>query len=122
MKTLQISLTALATAFLLFATPFGQLPLQADNGQILSLEAWDNCPTASFSIVNNGVTAGTPVSFTNQSTGASSYLWDFGDGATSTAVNPSHAYSNAGAYTVKLRAMIDGCTVEFIIVEEVIVN
>ncbi|MCT4581635.1 MAG: PKD domain-containing protein [Flavobacteriales bacterium] len=28
------------------------------------------------------------------------YLWDFGDGATSTATYPSHTYNNVGTYTV----------------------
>src|SRR5688572_2471364 len=31
-----------------------------------------------------------------------SFLWDFGDGATSIYANPSHAYTNAGAYRVSL--------------------
>lgn len=31
-----------------------------------------------------------------------SRLWDFGDGATSTSTNPSHLYTSAGTYTVKL--------------------
>ena len=30
------------------------------------------------------------------------YIWDFGDGATSLAANPSHAYVAAGTYTVAL--------------------
>lgn len=34
------------------------------------------------------------VTFTNNSTGASSYFWDFGDGNTSTAVSPQHTYVN----------------------------
>ncbi len=34
------------------------------------------------------------VDFTNTSTGADSYLWDFGDGLTSTATNPSHTFVN----------------------------
>jgi PKD repeat protein len=33
---------------------------------------------------------------------AQSWLWDFGDGATSTEVNPSHYYANEGVYTVTL--------------------
>jgi len=32
------------------------------------------------------------------------YLWDFGDGATSTVAAPSHTYSSAGTYTVTLFA------------------
>lgn len=31
-----------------------------------------------------------------------SYLWDFGDGNTSSAANPSHAYSSTGTYNVSL--------------------
>lgn len=44
------------------------------------------------------------VSFTNTSASASSYLWDFGDGATSTQQNPSHTYSATGPFSVKLKA------------------
>ena len=33
---------------------------------------------------------------------ALTYAWDFGDGATSPVASPSHAYSKAGTYTVKL--------------------
>jgi PKD repeat protein len=31
-----------------------------------------------------------------------SWLWDFGDGGTSTAANPSHAYNTGGSFTVSL--------------------
>ncbi len=40
------------------------------------------------------------VNFTDQSSGATSYSWNFGDGATSTAASPSHTYTAAGTYTV----------------------
>ncbi|WP_297337902.1 PKD domain-containing protein, partial [Algoriphagus sp.] len=54
------------------------------------------------------------VSFTNNTSLASpiiSYLWEFGDGATSTLPNPTHEYTNAGTYTVKLTASdLDGCS------------
>ena len=40
--------------------------------------------------------------FNNFSTGADSYLWDFGDGQTSNLVSPTHSYSTPGAYNVRL--------------------
>lgn len=46
----------------------------------------------------------TSIDFTNTSQNASDYFWDFGDGNTSTATNPSHTYQQAGTYTVRLRA------------------
>jgi PKD repeat protein len=43
------------------------------------------------------------VSFNNRSwEGVRSYLWDFGDGATSTEANPAHVYSAVGTYSVTL--------------------
>ncbi len=42
------------------------------------------------------------VQFTNTSTGGGSYSWNFGDGGSSTASNPSHTYSSFGNYTVVL--------------------
>jgi len=42
--------------------------------------------------------------FTNNSLGGLNFLWDFGDGQTSTEDNPSHLYPQTGAYTVKLTA------------------
>lgn len=48
------------------------------------------------------------VSFTNLSTNADSYLWDFGDGTTSTQTNPQHQYTTKGSFTVKLTATNKG--------------
>jgi gliding motility-associated-like protein len=54
------------------------------------------------------------ISFINSTTGGSgalSYLWDFGDGTTSTAFSPSHVFNAAGSYTIKLTATsASGCT------------
>ena len=45
------------------------------------------------------------VQFTNQSTGSgNSYLWDLGNGNTSTLTNPAASYITPGTYTVKLTA------------------
>lgn len=61
-------------------------------------------PTAKFSLSNDGCMAPCDPGFTNQSSNATSYSWDFGDGNTSTADNPSHTYTNSGTYQVKLTA------------------
>jgi len=53
------------------------------------------------------------VTFTNNSVNATTYLWDFGDGGTSTSPNPTHTYNSYGVYTVKLKAT--GCTVDSMI-------
>lgn len=44
------------------------------------------------------------VTFTNYSTNATSYSWNFGDGGTSTEKDPVHEYAEAGNYTVVLTA------------------
>jgi PKD repeat protein len=43
------------------------------------------------------------VKFTVSDSSFQSYVWDFGDGSTSTAKNPSHFYPANGTYTIKLR-------------------
>ncbi|MEM9933114.1 MAG: PKD domain-containing protein [Bacteroidota bacterium] len=55
---------------------------------------------------------GNPVPFVNESQGDSlSYLWDFGDGNTSTEANPEHIYTRNGTYTVSLSISgINGCS------------
>lgn len=42
--------------------------------------------------------------FINNSLGGLSFIWDFGDGSTSTSDNPSHLYDRVGTYVVKLQA------------------
>lgn len=44
------------------------------------------------------------VTLSNKSVEASTYAWDFGDGATSTETNPVHTYAAGGDYTIKLTA------------------
>lgn len=43
--------------------------------------------------------------FENLSTGAEDFLWDLGDGTTSTVASPTHVYADAGTYTVSLTAI-----------------
>ena len=47
---------------------------------------------------------GTPVQFFNLSSTADSYLWDFGDGSSSTDYEPTYYYQAEGVYTVTLIA------------------
>ena len=52
------------------------------------------------------------IHFTNQTqdtTLSTQYLWQFGDGQTSTSSDPSHAYSDTGTYTVTLQVINQGC-------------
>jgi PKD repeat protein len=49
------------------------------------------------------------VNFSNQSFNAGTFQWNFGDGGTSTALNPSHTYQNPGLYTVTLIASGGAC-------------
>lgn len=60
----------------------------------------EKLPTADFIFTVDGLT----VTFDNFSKDADSYLWDFGDGNTSTETDPVHAYTDEGTYTVKLTA------------------
>ena len=58
---------------------------------------------ANFSADATTVCQGTTVSFSDASVGnPTSWNWDFGDGTTSTAQNPTHTYTNAGTYDVAL--------------------
>lgn len=61
-------------------------------------------PFADFDWSPNPPEPNTPNSFTNLSTGATRYLWDFGDGSTDTTKNPIHIYQKDGTYTVCLTA------------------
>ncbi len=62
-------------------------------------------PTAAF-LADNTMSCSVPltVNFTNNTTGATTYNWSFGDGATSTTAAPAHTYTAAGTYAVQLIA------------------
>lgn len=54
-------------------------------------------------INDQGIFENEVISFFDNSTGSpTSWLWDFGDGNTSTQKNPTHAYGKIGGYTVNL--------------------
>jgi gliding motility-associated-like protein len=58
--------------------------------------------SAEFIVYNNRICLGEEVSFEVIEKKNVSYLWDFGDGSTSTKANPKHHYLNDGVYSVHL--------------------
>lgn len=56
------------------------------------------------------VVNGNAVAFSDSSVAATSWLWDFGDGGTSTLQNPNHVYAASGTYTVTLSINGLSCT------------
>lgn len=63
-------------------------------------------PAASFAAngATQSCTAPLAVTFTNTTTGATTYNWSFGDGGTSTSTSPTHTYTSPGVYNVQLIA------------------
>lgn len=75
-----------------------------------------NCTSSDGFIINNNLIANfhavdtvlylpdAYAIFVNTSANAQSFLWNFGDGNTSTDMNPFHLYSDTGYFTVSLKA------------------
>ena len=61
-------------------------------------------PFVFYSVAVDGAT----VTFTNESKGASTYRWDFGDGTSSTDASPTHTYPGKGKYVPTLYATSAG--------------
>ncbi len=82
--------------------------------KLLYIEVFTN-PTANFSANNVSGCLPLSVAFTDLSVKGSgtvnSWLWDFGDGSTSTLQNPAHNYTSSGTYTITLKVTdTNGCT------------
>lgn len=95
--------------------PFGCVGVSADSITI-SVQ-----PTiAEFLNSTDTTLVGLPVQFTDSSeagTGSlANWLWDFGDGETSTQQNPQHTYSDTGTYNVTLIVTnSEGCVDTFVV-------
>lgn len=67
-------------------------------------------PVANGTVNTNNVwLPNATVFFTNSSSNADYYIWDFGDGTSSTDQSPWHTYTTDGVYTVALIAGNSGC-------------
>src|SRR6186713_3247058 len=62
-------------------------------------------PKANFSVIIEKKEAPTTVMIKNQSKGAESYTWDFGDGTTAKDTVSSHRYTHGGNYNITLTAI-----------------
>lgn len=68
--------------------------------------------TADFDVSTTKGCINQKIKFTNLSKDASSYLWHFDDGTSSTQVDPEKTYTQPGNYNVKLLAKSGSCTAE----------
>lgn len=70
-----------------------------------AFDASAQSPSAGFSSNITSGCAPLNVAFSNSSQGATNYLWDFGNGNTSSNANPSNVYLQIGTYQVRLIAI-----------------
>ncbi|MEL6923713.1 MAG: PKD domain-containing protein, partial [Bacteroidota bacterium] len=89
-----------------------QLEVKDANGNIL-VNQQDEIVVREAPVVNfNASVSGPLVQFSNLSGNDNEgFVWDFGDGQTSTAPNPTHLYLESGTYTVRLTGGNDCQTV-----------
>jgi len=103
--------TETKTAYIQGFTPstpdadFSKEPIQMDAPMTIQFIDESSCPAHYVSRVN-GMIVGSMESADHG--GITTWLWDFGDGETSTERNPAHTYNNAGTYTVTLKVIGPG--------------
>jgi PKD repeat protein len=86
--------------------PNGVIDGNTSNDTLSKSLTAQNLPVTADFTVDNTMLCNLPatVQFINTSQNALSYLWNFGDGNTSTAINPSHVYTINGLFSVSLTA------------------
>lgn len=89
-----------------FGTNWGKITLTSGGASIRTLDVvCEDSLQAAFAVDRRQPEAGQPIQFTDLSLSEDdivSRTWNFGDGNTSTAINPLHAYAKDGSYTVSL--------------------
>lgn len=109
----EISTTQNASFSVLDSSSMLSLFVEAQNGCIDSLKrrVLPKLIKAKFTPLDTVGCVPMTVQFSNLSINSTQYLWQFGDGDTSTAKNPSHVYQTAGKYSVSLISYnSDGCS------------
>lgn len=106
------STVVLIPAFEFFHDPdFQPIPHTVVEGTITIIPAINQEPTASFEFSPESPSTRDVIQFTDTSTDPDgeivAWLWDFGDGTTSTEQNPTHRYEREGVYTVTLTVTDD---------------
>jgi PKD repeat protein len=87
-------------------TVAGYLQNAADLAVLDSLDTWSLKGKAELTVADFLATVvGQTVQLTNASTHAQGYMWNFGDGMSSSLINPSHGYTSAGTYPIELIAL-----------------
>jgi PKD repeat protein len=73
---------------------------------VVSCKNPTTCLNPTSESIDDGTSAkvGEKITFENCSQDADSYVWDFGDGSSSTLESPNHAYKKGDVYTVSLIA------------------
>jgi PKD repeat protein len=74
----------------------------------VAVTAANDSPTAAFGSSCNGLSCSFTDASTDSDGSVTGWSWDFGDGGTSTARNPSRVYPAAGTYLVTLTVTDDG--------------
>ena len=84
-------------------TVTGQHCTETDSAKVIIKQA---LPLIDFNYIEHTTCLPLVLEFTNQSLYAdtATFLWNFGDGTTTTELNPSHQYEESGVYTISLQA------------------
>lgn len=94
------SLAAAFTVYLVVTTEVGS----DDEVKLNFINVRPAPPMADFTVSNRNPMPGQSIEFTDLSVPGTSpimsWLWNFGDGLTSTVTNPSHIYTASGIYTI----------------------
>ena len=87
-------------------TVAGYLQNAADLAVLDSIDTWSLKGKADLTVADFLATVnGQTVQLTNSSTQAQGYMWNFGDGASSVLVDPTHGFNAGGIYPVELIAL-----------------